>query len=127
LSCQQYERETLSDFFGRFLRLKVQALEVSYEQVITQAIKALCMGQLHNHLVRERPKTLEELYGSFRKFSRLEVLHFLKLHQQRKVPIESESSRPIKYNKSRENAMSFDTSHKQVHSINSDGCEPAEN
>jgi hypothetical protein len=41
LSSQQYERETLSDFFQRFLCLKVQALEVSDEQVITWAIKAL--------------------------------------------------------------------------------------
>jgi hypothetical protein len=31
-SCQQYERETLLDFFRRFLRLKVQAPEVSDEQ-----------------------------------------------------------------------------------------------
>jgi hypothetical protein len=28
-SCQQYERETLLDFFRRFLQLKAQALEVS--------------------------------------------------------------------------------------------------
>jgi hypothetical protein len=51
LSCQQYERETLSDYLHRFLRLKEQAPEVSDEQVITQAIKALCVGQLHSHLV----------------------------------------------------------------------------
>jgi hypothetical protein len=52
-SCQQYERETLLVFFRRFLRLKAQAPEVSDEQAITQVIKALCAGQLHNHLVRE--------------------------------------------------------------------------
>jgi hypothetical protein len=43
-SCQQYERETLPNFFHRFLRLKAQAPEVSDEQAITQAIKALCAG-----------------------------------------------------------------------------------
>jgi hypothetical protein len=37
---QHYERETLPDFFWRFLRLKAQAPEVSNEQIITQAIKA---------------------------------------------------------------------------------------
>jgi hypothetical protein len=31
--------------------MKAQALEVSDDQVITQAIKALCVGPLHNHLV----------------------------------------------------------------------------
>jgi hypothetical protein len=41
LSYQQYERETLPDFFRRFLRLKAQALEVSDEQAITQVTKAL--------------------------------------------------------------------------------------
>jgi hypothetical protein len=43
-SCQQYERETLPDFLRRFLRLKAQALEVSDEQAIRQAIKALHVG-----------------------------------------------------------------------------------
>jgi hypothetical protein len=58
---QQYERETLPDIFCRFLQLKAQASEVSDEKSITQAIKALRAGQLHNHLVMERPQTLEEL------------------------------------------------------------------
>jgi hypothetical protein len=62
----------------------VQASETSDEQAITKAIKALRAGQLHNHLVREHPRTLEELYDEFHKFSRAEVLHFHKLGQQRK-------------------------------------------
>jgi hypothetical protein len=66
LSCHQYERETLPDFFHMFLHLKAQALEVSDKQ----AIKALRAGQHHNHLVRERLRTLEELYDNFQKFSR---------------------------------------------------------
>jgi hypothetical protein len=65
LSCQQYEREILSDFFRKLLRLKAQAPEVSNEQVITQSIKVLHASQLHSYLVRERPKTLEEMYDNF--------------------------------------------------------------
>jgi hypothetical protein len=34
---------------------------------------------LHNHLIRERPKTVIELYENFAKFSKSEVLHFRKL------------------------------------------------
>jgi hypothetical protein len=83
-SCQIYERETLPNFFRRFLHLKAQALEVSDEQAITQAIKVLHVVQLHSHLMRECPRTLKELFDNFRKFSRLEVLHFRKLGQQRK-------------------------------------------
>jgi hypothetical protein len=81
---------------------------------------------LHNHLVRECPKTLEELYEEFRKFSRAEILHFCKLGQQRKAVNENKSSRPFKYNKGKEGAPTFDTTHKQVHSIDSDGCRPSE-
>jgi hypothetical protein len=39
------------------------------------------ISQLHNYLVTEHPQTLEELYENFRKFSRLDVLHFHKLDQ----------------------------------------------
>jgi hypothetical protein len=125
-SCQQYERETLPDFFCRFLRLKAQASGVS-DEVITEAIKALRVSQLHNNLVRECQRTLEELYDNFRKFSRSEVLHFHKLGQQRKIINENESSRPAKYSRSRESALSLDTLHKQVHNIDLDGCGPLEN
>jgi hypothetical protein len=55
----------LPDFFRRFLQLKAHASEVFDEQAITQAIKALCASQLHNHIGRECPKMLEELYHEF--------------------------------------------------------------
>jgi hypothetical protein len=126
-SCQQYGREILPYFFRKFLQLKAQAPEVLDEQAITQAIIALCVGQLHNHLVRERQRTLEELYENFWKFCRAEVLHFRKLGQQRKNVNENESSSPFKYRKIREGTSSFDASHKQVHSIDSDGCRPPKN
>jgi hypothetical protein len=117
----------LPDFFHRFLRLKVQAPKVSDEQAITQAIKALCTGQLHSHLVKEHPKMLEGLYEEFQNFSRAEVLHFCKLGQQRKAANESKSSRPFKYIKGKEGAPTFDATHKQVHGIDLDGCRPLEN
>jgi hypothetical protein len=98
LSCAQYEKETLPNFFQRFLQLKAQALEVLDNQVITQAIKALRVGPLHSHLVRERSKTVVELYEDFAKFIMSEVLHFRKLEQQRKPPKHDEGSRPTRYN-----------------------------
>jgi hypothetical protein len=81
LSCIQKEREPLPDFYRRFLQLKAQAPEVSDEQVIAQAIKALRAGPLHNHLVRECPKTVPELYDQFAKFSKSKIQHFRKLEQ----------------------------------------------
>jgi hypothetical protein len=84
-------------------------------------------SQLHSHLVRERPRTLEELYEDFQKFRREEVLHFYKLGQQRKSTSKNESSRPFKYNKSKEGSSNFDTSHRHVQNIDSDGCGPPKN
>jgi hypothetical protein len=53
--------------------MKAQAPEVSDDQVITQAIKALRAGPLHSHLVRERPKIVSELYEQFAKFTKSEI------------------------------------------------------
>jgi hypothetical protein len=53
LLCAQREKETLPNFYRRFLQLKAQAPEVFDDQVIEQAIKALRTGPLHSHQVRE--------------------------------------------------------------------------
>jgi hypothetical protein len=44
LSSVQREKEMLPDFYQRFLQLKAQASEISDDQVIAQAIKALRQG-----------------------------------------------------------------------------------
>jgi hypothetical protein len=53
-------------------------MEVSDDQVIAQAIKALHAGPLHSHLVREQPKKVPELYEQFTKFSKSEIQYFCK-------------------------------------------------
>jgi hypothetical protein len=113
-------KETLPNFYQRFLQLKAQAPKVSDEQVIAQAIKALRAGPLHNHLVREWPKTVLEPYEQFMKFSKSEIQHFGKLEKQRKVSKFDEALRP-RYNK---NQQSYP---KLVHNIDSDGCGLLEN
>jgi hypothetical protein len=62
------------------------------EQVIAQAIKGLRVGPLHSYLVRERPKTVLELYDQIAKFSKSKIQHFRKLEQQRKVEKLDEAS-----------------------------------
>jgi hypothetical protein len=71
---------------------------VSDDQVTAPAIKALCAEPLHNHLVRERPKTVPELYKEFAKFSKSEVLHVRKLEQQQKGPKHGEAFGPPHHN-----------------------------
>jgi hypothetical protein len=117
LSFIQNEREPLLEFNRRFLQLKAQASEVSDEQVIAQAIKALRAGPLHNHLVREQPKTVPELYDQFAKFSKSEIQHLRNLEQQWKVAKPDEALRP-RYGDSHRSYP------KSVHNIglNSDGA-----
>jgi hypothetical protein len=61
--------------------MKAPALQVLDDQVIAQAIKARHAGPLHSHLVRERPKTVSELYEQFAKFSKSEIQHYHKFEQ----------------------------------------------
>jgi hypothetical protein len=120
LSCTQREKETLPNFYCRFLEMKAQAPEVSDDQVIAQSIKAMHARPLHNHLVRERPKTVLGLYEQFVKFSKSKIQHFCKLEQQRKVSKADEAPRP-------RNNESQRIYPKPMHSIDSDGCGPSEN
>jgi hypothetical protein len=120
LSCAQREKESPPDFYWRFLQLKDQAPEVSDEEVIMKAIKALRVGPLHSHLVRERPKTVSKLYDQFTKFSKSKVQHFRKLEQQRKVAKPDEAPR-ASYD---DNQCNYP---KPVCSISSNGCGPLEN
>jgi hypothetical protein len=120
LSCTQREKETLPNFYRRFLQMKAQVPEVSNDQAIAQAIKALREGLLHSHLVREWPKTVPELYEQFAKFSKYEIQHFHKLEQQRKVSKADEAPRP-RHNESQHSYP------KPMHNIDSDRCGPPEN
>jgi hypothetical protein len=93
---------------------------VSDEQVIVQAIKALRAAPLHSHLIRERPKTVSELYDQFTKFSKYEVQPFGMLKLQQKVAKPDEDTR-AHYSNNQHNYL------KLVHSIGSDACGPPEN
>jgi hypothetical protein len=116
LSCVQKDRGPLLDFYWRFLHPKAQATEMSEEQVISQAIKALRAS----HLVRERLKTVPDLYDQFAKFSKSEIQHIYKLEQQRKVVKPDEAPR-VHYNDNHCNYL------KLVHSFGSDGDGSLEN
>jgi hypothetical protein len=120
LSCAQWEKEILPNFYQRFLQLNAQSPEVSDDQVIAQAINALWAGPLHSHLIKERPKIVPELYEQFTKFNKSETQHFLKLEQQRKVSKPDKAPKP-RYN---ENQWSYP---KPIHNIDSDDCRPSEN
>jgi hypothetical protein len=76
---KQLERETMREYYRKFLTLKSQLPSVDDKIAIHYAISGLRAGVLYSHCIRDPPKNLQELYQLFEKYARSEELH------QRKV------------------------------------------
>jgi hypothetical protein len=91
--CKQLERETLREYYRKFLTLKSQLPSVDDQIVIHYAISGIRAGVLYSHCIRDPPKNLQELYQLFKKYARSEELHQRKVESQRKPKDPSQSSR----------------------------------
>jgi hypothetical protein len=91
--CKQLEKETLREYYHKFLTLKSQLPSVDDQIAIHYAISGLRAGVLYSHCIRDPPKSLQELYQLFEKYARSEELHQRKLESQRKPKDTPQSSR----------------------------------
>jgi hypothetical protein len=91
--CKQMEKETLREYYRKFLTLKSQLPSVDDQIAIHYAINGLRAGVLYNHCIRDPPKNLQELYQLFEKYARSEELHQRKVESQRKPKDTPQSSR----------------------------------
>jgi hypothetical protein len=91
--CKQMERETLREYYRKFLTLKSQLPSVDDQIAIHYAISGLRVGVLYSHCIRDPPKNLQELYQLFEKYARFEELHQRKVDSQRKPKDPPQSSR----------------------------------
>jgi hypothetical protein len=91
--CKQLERETLREYYRKFLTLKSQLPSVDDQIAIHYAISGLRAGVLYSHCIRDPPKNLQELYQLFEKYARSEELHQCKVESQRKPKDPPQSSR----------------------------------
>jgi hypothetical protein len=82
--CKQMEKETLREYYRKFLTLKSQLPSVDDQIAIHYAISGLRAGVLYNHCIRDPPKNLQELYQLFEKYARSKELHQRKVESQRK-------------------------------------------
>jgi hypothetical protein len=82
--CKQLERETLREYYRKFLTLKSQLPSVDDQIAIHYVISGLRAGLLYSHGIRDPPKNLQELYKLFEKYARSEELHQCKVESQRK-------------------------------------------
>jgi hypothetical protein len=114
--CKQLERETLREYYHKFLTLKSQLPSVDDQIAIHYAISGLRAGVLYSHCIRDPPRNLQELYQLFKKYARSEELHQHKVESQRKPKDPPQSSRtwtrPSQADSSRD-----DRSQQQVHNI----------
>jgi hypothetical protein len=91
--CKQLEKETLREYYRKFLTLKSQLPSVDDQIAIHYAISGLRAGVLYSHCIRDPPKNLQELYQFFEKYSKSEELHQRKVESQRKPKDAPQSSR----------------------------------
>jgi hypothetical protein len=91
--CKQLEKETLREYYRKFLTLKSQLPSVDDQIAIHYAISGLRAGVLYSHYIRDPPKNLQELYQLFEKYARSEELHQRKVESQRKPKDPPQSSR----------------------------------
>jgi hypothetical protein len=82
--CKQQEKETLREYYKKFIMLKSQLPSVDNHIAIHYAISGFRAGVLYSHYIRDPPKNLQELYQLFEKYSRPEELHQRKIESQRK-------------------------------------------
>jgi hypothetical protein len=64
-SCKQKDKETLQNYFRRFVHLRAQAPNVLDAVAINAAIVGLRAGQFRSHLMRERPRTTHSIHGCY--------------------------------------------------------------
>jgi hypothetical protein len=91
--CKQLEKETLREYYRKFLTLKSQLPSVDDQIAIHYAISGLRAGVLYSHCIRDPPKNLQELYQLFEKYARSKELHQRKVESQRKPKHTPQSSR----------------------------------
>jgi hypothetical protein len=91
--CKQLERETLREYYRKFLTLKSQLPSVDDQIAIHYAISGLRAGVLYSHCIRDPPKNIQELYQLFKKYARSKELHQRKVEPQRKPKDPPQSSR----------------------------------
>jgi hypothetical protein len=91
--CKQLKKETLREYYRKFLTLKSQLPSVDDQIDIHYAINGLRAGVLYSHCIRDPPKNLQELYQLFEKYARSEELYQRKVESQRKPKDPPQSSR----------------------------------
>jgi hypothetical protein len=114
--CKQQEKETLCEYYRKFLTLKSQLPSVDDHIAIHYAISGLRAGVLYSHCIRDPPKSLQELYQLFEKYARSEELHQRNIESQRKPkdPLQSSRTwtRPSQPDSGRDSR-----NHQQMHNI----------
>ena len=80
--CKQNQGEALKGYFEKFVQIKAKASNVPEDIAIEAAIKGLRIGPFTDHLAREKPWTIEDLYNKFEKYCRSDIDFRRRLEEQ---------------------------------------------
>jgi hypothetical protein len=67
-NCKQKDREPLRNFVRRFMQQRSQIPKVDDKTTIKALIKGLTPGPTASHLMRKKPKTVEELFHELEEY-----------------------------------------------------------
>jgi hypothetical protein len=67
-NCKQKDREPLWNFVRRFMQQRSQISEADERTTINALIKGLTPGPTASHLIRKKPKTVEELFHELEEY-----------------------------------------------------------
>jgi methionyl-tRNA formyltransferase len=67
-NCEKKDRESLRNFVRRFMQQRSQILETDDKTTINALIKGLTPGPTASHLIRKKPKTIDELFHELEEY-----------------------------------------------------------
>jgi hypothetical protein len=72
--CTQSERESLRDFWRRFIQLRARTPDLTDDAVILAAVNGVRPGPCSSRLARKPPKTITELHKVMEKYIRSDTV-----------------------------------------------------
>jgi methionyl-tRNA formyltransferase len=81
-NCKQKDRESLQNFVRRFMQQRSQIPEADEKTTINALIKGLTPGPTTSHLMRKKPKTVEELFHELEEYILCEDDHRKRVAKQ---------------------------------------------
>jgi methionyl-tRNA formyltransferase len=82
---KQKDKEPLQNFVRRFMQQRSQILEADDKTTIKALIKGLTPGPIASHLIRKKPKTIDEIFHELEEYILSDDDHRRRVAEQNKA------------------------------------------